>query len=753
MELELTFLIFGRNRKKCVMKRLHIVSNRLPFSISFENDNPSLEPSVGGLATGMNSVYKDFKGKWIGWPGIASDTKSRKELQAVDRLLKEEGCKPVHLCEQEVEDFYEGFCNNTIWPLFHYFAQYVDFHASLWDAYINVNRKFADTILETAGQGDFVWVHDYQLMLVPQMVKSQRPDITIGFFLHIPFPSYEVFRILPWRDELLRGLLGADLIGFHTYDYQRHFLSSVRRIFGYEIVLNEVHIDGRIILVDSFPMGIDYDKFYKAALNIFHTPVKERSEIHNELEKYFLMSDGKHLILSIDRLDYSKGIPNRLRAFEKFLERNPDYRGSVTLVMLAVPSRDNVAHYKKLKSEVEELVGRINGLYGSINYTPVLYFYRSMPFQNLVELYSMCDVALITPVRDGMNLVAKEYVASRINQTGVVVVSEMAGVVKEMGEAIIINPNDEDQVAEAIQQAIEMPHSEQVRRISAMQERLRRYDVFKWAKDFVNALQKARKVQTEFLAKKITEEISREIVGRYKKASRRAIFLDYDGTLKGFVNNPNDAVPDMALLDLLNSITADERNILTIISGRERGSIGTWFKGMKLNLICEHGVWLKRYNGDWEMLSNASNSWMPVIKPILEAYVDRTPGSFLEEKNYSLVWHYRAAEVERGELRAKELKDVLTEMVANHRLEILEGNKVVEVKSSGINKGTAANKLLTGMNADFIMAIGDDWTDEYLFRDLPEDSVTVKVGIKHTSAAYKLETTDSVRQFLRLFSR
>lgn len=236
-----------------------------------------------------------------------------------------------------------------------------------------------------------------------------------------------MFRILPWRDELLRGLLGADLIGFHTYDYQRHFLSSVRRIFGYEIVLNEVHIDGRIILVDSFPMGIDYDKFYKAALNIFHTPVKERSEVHNELEKYFLMSDGKHLILSIDRLDYSKGIPNRLRAFEKFLERNPDYRGNVTLVMLAVPSRDNVDHYKKLKSEVEELVGRINGLYGSINYTPVLYFYRSMPFQNLVELYSMCDVALITPVRDGMNLVAKEYVASRINQTGVVVVSEMAG--------------------------------------------------------------------------------------------------------------------------------------------------------------------------------------------------------------------------------------------------------------------------------------------------------------------------------------
>ena len=731
------------------MKKLHIVSNRLPFSITYEEDKPGLEPSVGGLATGMNSVYKDFNGKWIGWPGIASDTKSPIELKQVEALLAKEGCESVHLTAHEVEEFYEGFCNNTIWPLFHYFPQYVDFHSEFWEAYVAVNRKFADKTLEVLGEGDYVWVHDYQLMLVPEMIKRERPDITIGYFLHIPFPSYEVFRILPWRKELLKGLLGADLIGFHTYDYERHFLSSVRRLFGYEINFNQIHIDDRIILADAFPMGIDYDKFAEAASRIHQTPLKDRSEVHRELEKYFLMDPERKLILSIDRLDYSKGIPNRLRAFDKFLERHPEYHGKVSLIMLAVPSRNNVIHYQRLKSEVEELVGSINGLYGNINYTPVWYFYRSMPFQNLVEMYSMSDVALITPVRDGMNLVAKEYVASRINQTGVMVLSEMAGVVKEMAEAVVINPNDEDETERAILQALEMSREEQGKRMLSMQKRLKRYDVFKWAKDFVGALQRVNRLQQDFLAKKITDKIALELVARYKKAKKRAIFLDYDGTLKGFKDDPQEVQPDAELEHLIEELTSIEQNVVTIISGRDKETLGRWFEGKQVNLICEHGVWLKRLGGDWEMLANASNSWMPMIRPVLDSYVDRTPGSFLEEKNYSLVWHFRGAEAELGELRAKELRDELTGFVALHNLEIMEGNKVVEVKTGGINKGAAANNFLMNMDADFIMAMGDDWTDEFLFRELPETAVTIKVGIKHTSAAYKLETVEAVRKFLK----
>lgn len=731
------------------MKKLHIVSNRLPFSVEFDEDEPSLSPSVGGLATGMNSVYKDYKGSWIGWSGIASDEHPEETSDKIDKLLNKERCLSVPLSAQEIEDFYEGFCNNSIWPLFHYFPQYVDFDPELWEAYVEVNQKFSDKALEIVEDEDYLWVHDYQLMLVPQMVKSKNPTINIGFFLHIPFPSYEIFRILPWRKELLNGMLGADLIGFHTYDYERHFLSSVRRLLGYEVDFNEIHVNDRIILADAFPMGIDYKKFEEETIRVHNTHVKERSDVHMELEKYFLMDPERKLILSIDRLDYSKGIPNRLHAFGRLLENHPEYRGKVTLILLSVPSRNEVVHYQLLKKEVEELVGSINGLYGNINYTPVWYFYRTMPFQNLVELYSMCDVTLITPVRDGMNLVAKEYVACRIHQNGVLVLSEMAGVVKEMGEALIINPNDGEETEKAILKALEMPEEEQQKRMKVLQERLRRYDIFRWSRDFVESLKRVEKMQKDFLAKKITPVVSKQIIKQYQQSKYRAIFLDYDGTLMGFAADPQKVEPDENLNDLIDQLTADEKNKVVIISGRDKETLGKWFKGKKVNLICEHGVWLKRINGDWEMLTHTTNDWMPMIRPNLERYVDRTPGTFIEEKNYSLVWHFRNAETDLGELRARELKNELREMIANHNLEIMEGNKVIEVKTGGIDKGAAANNFLRNIDPDFIMAMGDDWTDEFLFKGLPKDAVTIKVGIKETNAAYKLETVEAVRHFLK----
>lgn len=731
------------------MKKLHIVSNRLPFSVEFDEETPSLSPSVGGLATGMNSVYKDYKGSWIGWSGIASDEHPKETINKIDKLLSKERCLSVPLTAEEIEDFYEGFCNNSIWPLFHYFPQYVDFDPELWEAYVAVNQKFADKALEVIEDEDYLWVHDYQLMLVPQMVKSKNPTINIGYFLHIPFPSYEIFRILPWRRELLNGLLGADLIGFHTYDYERHFLSSVRRLLGHEVDFNEIHINDRIILADAFPMGIDYKKFEEATIKVHNTHVKERSDVHMELEKYFLMDPERKLILSIDRLDYSKGIPNRLHAFGRLLENHPEYRGKITLILLSVPSRNEVIHYQLLKKEVEELVGSINGLYGNINYNPVWYFYRTMPFQNLVELYSMCDVALITPVRDGMNLVAKEYVACRIHQNGVLVLSEMAGVVKEMGEALIINPNDGEETENAILKALEMPEEEQKSRMKVLQERLRRYDVFRWSRDFVESLKRVEKMQKDFLAKKITPVVSKQIIEQYQKAKYRAIFLDYDGTLMGFEADPQKVKPDENLNELIDQLTADPKNKVVIISGRDKETLGKWFKGKNVNLICEHGVWLKRINEDWEMLTHTSNEWMPMIRPNLERYVDRTPGTFIEEKNYSLVWHFRNAETDLGELRARELKNELREMIANHNLEIMEGNKVIEVKTGGIDKGTAANNFLRNIDPDFIMAMGDDWTDEFLFKGLPKDAVTIKVGIKETNAAYKLETVEAVRDFLQ----
>lgn len=731
------------------MSKIHIVSNRLPVSIENGPQGMPVTPSVGGLATGLRSIYKEYGGQWIGWSGIASDGLSEQEVEAIDEKLVEENCLAVHLSNEEINLYYEGFSNNIIWPLFHYFAQFIDYNPDYWEAYIKVNRKFADKALEILEDGDTIWVHDYQLLLVPEMIKAEKPGVTIGFFLHIPFPSFEVFRILPWRKELIKGMLGADLIGFHTYDYERHFFSSVRRLLGYEVSFNQIHMEDRIIMADAFPMGIDYTKFSSKAEEVSRKSLQEKSELHRELEKYFLGSPDRKLILSIDRLDYTKGIPNRLRGFELFLERFPQFRNKVTLIMLVVPSRAAVEQYKLLKSEVDELVGKINGRFGGINYTPVWYFYRSLPFDNLIELYSSSDVALVTPVRDGMNLVAKEYIASRVNQTGVMILSEMAGVVKEMGEAIIINPNNDAEIAEAIYQALNMPLEEQRERMKLLQQRISRYDVFKWAGEFLKGLKKIEAIQQKFLAKRITNSVKKDLVGQFKKAKKRAIFLDYDGTLVGFQNDPQAASPDQELHSLLAKLEADPKNTVTIISGRDRDTLERWLGDHHVNLIVEHGVWLKTMGSEWQMIDNISSNWKPIIRPILENFVDRTPGTFIEEKNYSLVWHYRKAEPEQGELRANDLKDELRDWISNHNLELMEGNKVIEVKAGGINKGMAAMRFLKDQQFDCILAIGDDWTDEYMFRELPESAITIKVGLKNTAAAYKVESVNSVRALLK----
>ncbi|HPR32968.1 MAG TPA: bifunctional alpha,alpha-trehalose-phosphate synthase (UDP-forming)/trehalose-phosphatase [Prolixibacteraceae bacterium] len=731
------------------MKKIHILSNRLPFNVQKTDSDFHLTPSVGGLATGMRSIYKTYKGYWIGWPGVASDEMDAKGGRQISQLLRKENCIPVHLSADEIVRYYEGFSNRTIWPLFHYFSEYVDYEADLWNAYLSVNQKFADEALKVVNDGDTVWVHDYQLLMVPRMIKEKKPGVTIGFFLHIPFPSYEVFRILPWRKELISGMLGADLIGFHTYDYERHFLSSVRRLLGFEINFNQIHTDDRIVSVDAFPMGIDYVKFEQSAEEVMKKSIQEKSDLHRELDKFFLMSPERKLILSIDRMDYTKGIPNRLKAFSQFLEKHEAFRGKVTLVMLAVPSRDQVDRYQHLKRRVDEWVGYINGQYGTINYTPVWYFYRSLPFENLIELYTSSDVALITPVRDGMNLVAKEYVASRVNQTGVIIISEMAGVSKEMGEALIINPNDIDEIAESIYRALMMDVKEQKERMQVMQTRIRRYDVFKWASDFVRSLEKIRNLQAQFYAKRITPSLLDEIREAYRASEKRAVFIDYDGTLAHFVPNPQDARPDEEIHEIIRQLTVEPKNEVVIISGRERDTLERWFEGIPVNLIAEHGVWIQKRGGKWKMFAPLSNSWKDKIRPALEFFVDRTPGSFIEEKNFSLVWHYRKSEPEQGALRANELKDELTNLIANHNLEIMEGNKVIEVKRGGINKGSAALRFMGNTAFDFVLAIGDDWTDEYMFRELPEDSVTVKVGLKHTSARYKVDSVPAARAFLK----
>lgn len=732
------------------MNKTIIVSNRLPLQISIEDDKLQVTASVGGLATGMKSVHAEGNGVWVGWSGITDEDLDEDLKTKVNAKIEEAKCRAVGLTESDIENYYLGFSNRTLWPLFHYFLEFTEFETEHWEAYKRVNQKFADVVLDTIEDGDTVWVHDYQLLLLPQLIKDKRPDVTIGFFLHIPFPSYEIFRTFPWREELLTGMLGSDLLGFHTYDYERHFLSSVKRILRLDVNFNEISYFDRIVKVDSFPMGIDYPKFHEAALE-HDNPNTEKSELQKRLDSHLNEGEDQKFILSIDRLDYTKGIPNRLRAFEYFLNKHPEYKEKVRLVMLAVPSRSGVPQYQRLKRETDELVGRINGEFSTVSWTPIWYFYRSLPFENLIDLYTSSDVALITPVRDGMNLVAKEYIATRTKEDGVLILSEMAGAAKEMNEAILINPNSFEDFSSAILKALTMPLEEQQSRIKILQKRLKRYDVEKWASEFLQSLDATNQMQEVVVSKKLSPNDEDVIVEFFKKAKKRLVLLDYDGTLVGFKDNPQDAKPDAELFKLLDAFEGQEKTDLSLISGRDKATFTKWFADKPYNLITDHGVW-RRENKKWTALEIVKTDWMANIKPILETFVDRTPGTFIETKEYSLAWHYRTADPELAQIRTIELNTVLTSMVANNELSVLKGNKVIEIKSSNVNKGRAANQLFMKEDYDFVLIMGDDWTDEYMFEAAPEDAFTIKVGYTKTKAKYQIKDPKHVRDLLLKFT-
>jgi len=723
------------------MSKTIIVSNRLPISIKKDQEgNLEYIPSSGGLATGLGSIYKKGNNLWLGWPGTFFTKEKNKE--AVTENLQKENMAPVFLTEDDIHNFYEGFSNSTLWPLFHYFTQYVEYNPDFWESYVEVNRKFCEETLKYADESDVIWVHDYQLLLLPEMIREKLPNATIGFFNHIPFPSFEIFRSLPWRKEILNGMLGADLIGFHTYDDMRHFLSAVSRITGIDHSMGHLKSSNRIITVDALPMGIDYKKFSEAAIS---------KDTQKEVKQYYSYLNSQQLILSIDRLDYSKGIPQRLKAFDTYLEKYAESREKVSLILLVVPSRDQVEHYAHLKEELDELVGRINGKYGTLNWTPVYYFYRSLPFSKLSALYCMADVALITPIRDGMNLVCKEYVASRLDRSGVLILSETAGSAKELADSILVNPNDHDQIVEAIHQALQMPEDEQDLHMSEMQDKLKRYDIHRWVDVFMERLIYTKEKQKELNARHLGERASQLITNNYKNANKRLICLDYDGTLVGFHGDPQKAEPDEELLTIIEALTKDKNNAVVIISGRDKDTLEGWLGHFDLEFIAEHGVWFKEKGKDWTMADNLVQDWQEEILQILELYVDRTPGTFIEKKDYSLVWHYRKADTGFGDMRARELVSNLQYLTSNMDIQVLEGNKVIEVKNAGVNKGKAALKWLAKEEWEFITALGDDWTDEDTFHVMPDGAFTIKVGLTSSEARYNIKSYVEVRELLKSF--
>ncbi|MFA5245068.1 MAG: bifunctional alpha,alpha-trehalose-phosphate synthase (UDP-forming)/trehalose-phosphatase [Pedobacter sp.] len=720
------------------MSKIIIISNRLPVTVIQKDKEFSLKPSEGGLATGLASVVKGGEMLWIGWPGITVDTQV--DQQRITVKLAAQDLVPVFLNSEQVSEYYEGFSNDVLWPIFHYYAStHANYKKSNWEYYKEVNQAFCDVLAEHVQPGDTIWIHDYQLLLLPELIRATQPSISIGFFLHIPFPTVELFRLLPWRSKLLSGMLGADLLGFHTFNDVRHFLESATQFLPVNSSANTITLDERILVAEPFPMGIDSEKYNSLTRQV---------GVKRNVKKLKALNRNKRIVLSIDRLDYSKGIPQRLDAFERLLENYPKYIGNVILHMIVVPSRDNVPRYKALKELIDRKVGEINARYRTIDWNPVNYFYRSFPIEELSAMYYHADICIVTPMRDGMNLVSKEYIASRINETGVLILSEMAGASKELVDAIIVNPSNIDSVTEAIHEGLNMPLKEQLRRMRLLRKVVFKFTVKHWVKIFMERLKEVKQLQGSMQTRKVDPLTIQAIKKIYRKTSNRIIFLDYDGTLVNFSGDINSVSPDTDLYNLLSLLSEDPLNFIVLISGRSHQILEEWFGHMNINLIAEHGAWQKK-EGVWKSHHGLSDQWKKDIYPVLDRFVDRTPGAFIEEKDYSLVWHYRKVENGLGELRTAELMDNVKYLINDRGLQILSGNKVIEIKNIEINKGKAALEQLQNKQFDFIMAAGDDHTDEDIFKALPSNSVTIKVGSNISSARFYLRDPGQVRNLLR----
>lgn len=720
------------------MSKLIIVSNRLPVQLDAAG---KLVRSSGGLASAMAGLG-DADQRWVGWPGQlpADGPVSAEDLT---RQLRDElSCEPVLIDDDALyQGYYAGYSNSTLWPLLHYMTQRAAFEPDWFSAYEAVNARFADVVSSVAAPGDRVWVHDYQLMLLPQMLRTQRPDLRIGYFLHVPFPSYEVFRVLPDREALLSGMLGADQIGFHTFGYLRHFRSALLRGLDQESMPDSAVVDGRRVSLGVYPIGHN-----RAAFDA----VTAKPDFPERVDKLRSEIGDRRVVLSVERLDYTKGIPQKLRAIDRFLAQHPKRRSDTMFYIVAVPSRQSVDAYRDLTEEVQLAVGDLNGRYSTVSRQPVHFYNRAVSMDRLAALYAVADVALVTPLIDGMNLVAKEYVDCRGAPgagPGTLVLSEMAGAAQELPGAILVNPYDAQGVAEAIATALARTDAEAIELMTPMRARVRDTDAEAWARGFVDDLERDRHAVRDTAA-----EVADALLRRIADADVLGLVLDYDGTLREFVPRPEDAVPTSSTLELLATLTQLPRVRVAIVSGRPEGFLTQHLGHLDLTLVAEHGFRHRMPGGTWtDAHPQADLTWLSTVVPILEQAAKLTPGTFVERKKSALVWHYRQADPEFGAWKAGELVEALTSVVANMPVEVHHGHKIVEVASQQVSKGASLDALAKGWSADVVVAVGDDRTDESMFRrrDAMAALETIKVGPGSTYAAWRLPTVRSVHELLQ----
>jgi trehalose 6-phosphate synthase/phosphatase len=725
---------------------LIVVSNRLPFSVERRAGKLRLTRSPGGLVAALDPILNQQGGVWVGWPGVP-----REDVEASGKLpLPEKGpvtYRPVPLSEHEVSAYYGGFANRTLWPTFHYFIGRARFDEGSWQAYERVNERFAQVTAADLPDDALIWVHDYQLLRVPYHLRRLAPRRRQAFFLHIPFPAADLFRALPWARPLLRGMLAADLIGFQVPAYVEHFLNAAERLLGCEIdrAAGVVRFEGREVSVQAHPISIDATQVEELA---------NRARAPSPFPLGWVAGERVAEILGVDRLDYTKGIHERLLAVEELLERHPAYHGRVVFTQLLVPSRERVAEYSQLKREIDETVGRINGRFAEPGWSPIRYLVRSLPPDELATLYRQADVALVTPLRDGMNLVAKEYIASQIENDGVLVLSELAGAAEELQEALVVNPFDIGAVADALHRALTMPEDERRARMSALRDRVRARDVHAWVRGFLESAE-AASVRAQTSSASPADHLGRRLASWLAQRPTVALFMDYDGTLTPIAPRPDDAKLPEPTRQVLEQALRNPNIDTVIVSGRSLPDLQEMVGVAGLTYVGNHGFEIEgpgisfRHEG-----VDRFRAGLDIAAEELTAL--DIEGGWVERKGMTLAYHVR--DVPPGQRRAAERK---AEGVCRRlKLRWRRGKCVVDVRPPvDWHKGHAVLHVLVKRHgADWLskvraLFVGDDVTDEDAFRSLKGigRSVCVAVdGLAPAAAAdFRLPDPEAVVQLVR----
>ncbi|MFE5672051.1 bifunctional alpha,alpha-trehalose-phosphate synthase (UDP-forming)/trehalose-phosphatase [Agromyces sp. NPDC056523] len=714
-----------------------VVSNRLPVDyLGGEGAETRWKASPGGLVTALEPIMRAADGAWVGWTGVADREFVPFEHEGITIV-------PVPLSADEVEDYYEGFSNDTLWPLYHDVIAPPRYHREWWDAYVRVNRRFAEAAANAASDGAVVWVQDYQLQLVPRMLREIRPDLVIGFFNHIPFPAYGIYSQLPWRRQVIAGLLGADVIGFQRAADAGNFSRAVRRLFGYRtrgtvIDLRDDEGDVRHVVARHFPISIDAAAFEQMARK---PEVQERAR---EIRKS--LGDPDIVMLGVDRLDYTKGIRHRMKAFGELLRDGRLTVQEATLVQVASPSRERVDTYRQLRDEIELQVGRLNGDHATLGHQAISYLHHGYPREEMAALYLAADVMLVTALRDGMNLVAKEYVASRYDDDGVLVLSEFTGASDELRQAVLVNPHDIDGLKDAMVEAARMPKRERARRMRALRKRVRDNDVANWSATFLETLTGAGPISPG------VPDALRAAIARFAEIPRLLVALDFDGTLAPIVDRPDDArSTDRARTAVERLAEADDTRV-ALVSGRALDSLKDVASPPVAALLSgSHGVELQLDGGGVTLdLREGELTSLEQLIEIVEDAASGSEGAWVERKPAGIALHTRKLSATAGAALQRAARERVDAALPG--LSTRSGKNVLEFAVRASDKGEALTRLRQHVGADAVLYVGDDITDEDAFATLETDDVGVKVGQGKSLAAFRLRGPDDVAELLELLA-